>query len=401
MKLVVPIIVAALTACATASAGAQSALPSRGGTTPFDGPARTELASAQVDVPLTKIGDFYFVDVRLNGQPLRFTLETGAGFAVITRRAADALGLRQDTVEIMPGGRGPVVRIDSLSFGGVTLRGVVARVTSSFDGREFDGLLSIPLLRDVLATLDLANSRLVLEHGALPAPDGRTILPIAGRDRGGRVDVVTRIGAVDVPLVLDTRAAQWIIVSDSIGSALPLNAPPREVAQAWGPSLGAFTLRGARLNDDIRLGEHVVRQPALLFRERAGGLIGLPFLEQYRVTIDQRNQRVRFVRSAPGAVVTIPIQSWEAGPTARRTLGFGIGLRPGGALTVANVLAGSSAERLGIKAGDQIVEIDGTPAEAMNPAVVRAAVNRGGPVKVIVLRETRRVEFNVEPYVMP
>jgi carboxyl-terminal processing protease len=110
----------------------------------------------------------------------------------------------------------------------------------------------------------------------------------------------------------------------------------------------------------------------------------------------------------------VPTQPWETGgqvggPAARgqrvsgqRTIGFGLaGRLSGGGLTVVNVVPGSSAEKVGLRAGDQLVELDGTTAAAMSPVVVRTAVARGGPVKVVVLREGRRLEFTVEPYVVP
>jgi carboxyl-terminal processing protease len=110
----------------------------------------------------------------------------------------------------------------------------------------------------------------------------------------------------------------------------------------------------------------------------------------------------------------VPTQPWETGGQAggaaargqplsgQRTMGFGLAGRPsGGGLTVVNVVPGSSAERVGLKAGDQLVELDGTAAASMSPVVVRTAVSRGGPVKVVVLREGRRLEFTVEPYVVP
>src|SRR2546423_12163449 len=169
--------------------------------TPLDPARATELSAPVVDVPVIKVGDFYFVDVLVNGKPLRFTIETGASFFVIGTRAAEALGLPMDTVTPARGPSrepAPVARIATLAMGGATLDGVTAFVSPMFDGSAFfgDGIISLPALHDVLATLDFGAKRLRLERGALPTPNGRDVVAIAGKDRGARIDVPIDVGGV-------------------------------------------------------------------------------------------------------------------------------------------------------------------------------------------------------------
>lgn len=387
---------------------------SQEGGSPFSGPARTALASSSVEVPLTKAGAFYFADVRMNGRPFRFTVETGAGFFGISARAAQALGLRVDSVEVTPGYRAPVAVVDSLTVSGATFQTLTARVVPAFDDAGFDGIISIPVLRQVLATLDLGSSRLVLERGSLPAPNGRDVFAFAGLDRGRRVDFEMSLGGVTVPAVLDTRSYIPLVVPDSLESALRLNSAPRFVGNAMGPSLGTFTLRGARLAADLRFGSFGVQRPAILFRNRPGVVVGVPFMEQFAITIDQQARRIRFARREPGALAVIPPQDWETtqapaagarGPAPRvagatptaRPMGFNLMGAPGGELAVTNLVPGSTAERAGIRNGDRVVEFDGTPVAAMSPAIFRAAVAKGTPVKVVVQREGGRVEFMIQP----
>ena len=403
-----------------------SAVPaSTGPRTPFSGPARTVLAAGVVDVPLEKIGQFYYVDVRLNGRPFRFTVETGAGFFAISARAAAELELRVDTVEVMPGYRAPVARVDSLAMHGVAFHQLSARIVPSFAGSEFDGVISIPVLRDLLATLDLGASRLRLERGELPAPNGRDVLAIAGKDRGQRVDFEMRLGGVSVPAVIDTRSYISVLAPDSMERELKLADSPRFIGNAYGPSVGAFTLRGAHLSSGIRVGEYVIERPAIVLRNRPGVVVGVPFLEQFAITIDQRNQRIRFARPGRGSVAVVPPAEWETdttrapatlaqgsppggaapgprravtGPTpAARPMGFNLAGTGNGELTVVNLLPGSNGDKAGIRDGDQLVEFDGMAARAMNPAGFRASVEKGVPIKVIVLRDGKQLEFMIQP----
>ncbi|MFL5639226.1 MAG: aspartyl protease family protein [Gemmatimonadaceae bacterium] len=390
--------------------------------TPFDPPRRTQLASARVDVPLTRIGDFYFVDVRVNGQPLRFTIETGASFFAISGSAVEALRLPVDTVTLTfgPSGPAPIARIATLTMGGATLSGVSALVTPMFNGMGFDGIISLPALHDLLATLDLGNNRLRLERGDLPMPNGNDIIPIAGRDRGRRIDVPIDVGGVTFAAVIDTRSFLGITLPDSAAPQLRLEAPPTAAGTARGPTLGTFQLSDARLAGNVRLGGVIIDRPSLVFRNRPGAVLGIPLLERLVITIDQIHQRVRVTQQGEAPIILSgrstrmrgetptagegePARRLEGAPPAAAgpvTMGFNMAGSPGGgSLTIINVISGSDADRVGLKSGDQLVEFDGTPVASMNPTVFRAAIARGTPVKVIVTRDGRRMEFTIRPYI--
>nr|MBA3670583.1 serine hydrolase [Gemmatimonadaceae bacterium] len=406
-------------ACAHAQTVRPAASPvSRPATpTPFDAPRNVALAAGSVVVPLTKIGDFFYADVRLNGKPFRFTLETGASFIAISANAAAALGLKPESVEPIPGSRTPVVQLDSLSVGGATFGGLAARVTTQFDGMGFDGIISVPLLRNLLWTLDLGASRLILERGALPPVDGREVLPIAGQDRGERIDVMMFIGGLPAAVVFDTRYAGWIIVSDSFIPRLQLDGAPRYIGSARGPSLGAFDMQGARLTGAATLGGYSAPKAPIVFRNRPGSIVGVSFLEQFSITVDQTSGRVR-VRRPAGRDVVIPPLPWElngaAGAASRqrtasggalkpgdRTLGFRLAGMSDSRLKVVELAQGSAAAMMGIRESDELVEFDGTAASALNPSVFRAALSRGGPLKIVLLRDGKRLVFSIEPFVVP
>jgi ketosteroid isomerase-like protein len=294
---------------------ASTALHAQATATPFDPPRRTELATTVVDVPLFRRGDFYFVNVHINGRPFVFTVETGASFHGIGPHVAQALSLPVDTV---PGPAGPggapaqYARIDSLRMGGATLVDFRARVSPTFDGGDFvgDGIISLAAYRQLLATLDFPNRRLRLERGELPPPNGRDVVPILGDDRGGRVDIPFEIGGVTIPMVVDTRSFIWFIVPDSLESRIQLAAPARPTGEARGPAMGTFQLRGARASNDLRIGNVTVQKPAIEFRNRPGAVLGMPFLEQVVMTIDQAQGRVRIVRPG-GTPITVPALRWE------------------------------------------------------------------------------------------
>ncbi len=383
-------------ACATAQS------PSAAESTPFVFNGRIDLATPVAVVPLRKEGEFYFVDVLVNGKPFKFTLETGAGFTAISTAAARALGMNIGSAPVLtPGQPGVLATIDSLTVGPVIYRGVSARVTSSFDNMGFDGIIGVPLLRNLLVTLDLSKSRLVMQRGSLAA-DG-DVLPVAGKDRGERVDVIMDFAGTSVPVVLDTRSFIPIIFPDSLESTLRFEAPPRAAGMARGPSLGSFQLRAARLAGDASIGAATLRRAPITLRNRPGAVIGVPLIEKLEITLDLQNKRVR-VRPAAAGIIQFAETAREA-PTQAQTpaagpgsMGFNLAGFPGTPqLRVVNVVAGSSADKAGLKNDDELAEFDGVPAAQMNSSVFRGAIARGTAVKVVVRRAGRDLTFSVTP----
>ncbi|HEX2724068.1 MAG TPA: aspartyl protease family protein [Gemmatimonadaceae bacterium] len=399
---------------------------SRSPRTPVDPPQRVDLSSASVSVPLEKEGPFYYTSVLVNGRPFRFTIETGASFVAISGRAAKALSLPTDSIDmrVMAGQsrRSAVVYIDSISVGGATFRGLTASVTPRWDTQSFDGIISVPYFTGLLVSLELSKSRLIFSRGKLPEPNGRDVVPIAGRDRAGRVDFDMDLGGVSTPVVVDTRSFVPLTIPDSMVGLLRTESPPQPIGGAMGPALGAFELQGARLSGAARIGSISIARPPIAFRNRPGAVLGVPILESIDVTFDVSHNRIR-VASSTGRSVEIGQQPWEtestasaansepavrrvgpSGPAApasgQRTMGFNLaGFPP--ELRVINLVAGSDAERAGLKNGDVLVEFDGTSRDKMSPQIFRAAADRDRGTRIVVRRGTETLAFLVKPYVVP
>jgi CubicO group peptidase (beta-lactamase class C family) len=380
--------------------------PARPTTPETRAPEQVTFSGSRAEIPLTRRNGFYYVDVLVNGRPFHFTLETGANFILVGNRVARALGLPIDTTQrtggivMRPGMEFVRGRIDSLAVAGVTFRGFDARVTSLFDNGDFDGIISLPFLRDLLWTMDLANSRLVIERGSLPAPNGRDVVAMAGQDAGGRLDFMMSLGGQSQPAVMDTRYADWIMTNDSLLPKIPLATPVRRVGTARGPSLGTFEMRGARLAGAVTFGRYSVPQAPLVFRDRGGTIVGVNLLEQFVITVDQRNGRLRFAR--PDSAVIVPALAWETAAVASapatpptRTFGFRMAAR-GNRLFVVMLDSTSAAAKAGVRENDEVVEFEGVPSAQMNPEIFRAALARGTPAKFVILRDGKRLEFMVE-----
>jgi hypothetical protein len=366
-------------------------------------PERTSFRQAASEVVITRIGGYPVVDITVNGRPFRFALETGGAFFGVSARLAKELGLTVTPAPAESMGPRATTTVDSVQIGGAVLFNQRAVVTEMFDARGWDGIVSPPLLRDVLYTLDLRNNRLRLERGALPAVDQRTVLAISRTDRGNRIAFPIQLGNDTVHPVLDTQALLDLVIADSIEHVLGLVAPPVSIGQASGPSQGTFTLRGARVSDRAFVGAIAIDSLPVIFRNRPGPLVGVAFLEEFVVTVDDVNGRIRFVpHHTP---VRFATASWERqGDRVARAAQQGsrgrymLGLRTSGTpSTVIAVEAGSNIENAGIRVGDVLLEVGKTPVERMTPEDWQRVLTDGTPVPLTLARDGARYETRVSP----
>ena len=366
--------------------------------THFDGPSKVEVPADGTVVPLEKAGPFYFAQVEVGGRPFRFTIETGANHVSVSRSLVEQLGLEVVTI-VTELGAAPVVRLPAVRIGAAVFADVVARVTPAFNQEPvFDGLISIPLLRGVVATFDFPRRELRL-GGGLPSETATAIDYGPGR----RVELPILVGGQRLSAVLDTRSPLGLILPESLRPELRLAGPLGEPIQAGGPSLGEFTLRPAPIAGELSVGGQSAPNPTVFFRDRPGVVLGMPILEQFILTLDLANRRA--------ALTMPPGQSLAAGEPAAGAsplpepppvyLGFGLVPQRSGEKVVTAVAPGSSAAQEGLRDGDHLVSLDGVPAEQVDPSVLRRAAAKGTPIKVVVLRDGKRLEFDVLPHRWP
>jgi S1-C subfamily serine protease len=111
--------------------------------------------------------------------------------------------------------------------------------------------------------------------------------------------------------------------------------------------------------------------------------LGYEILSQFAITLDSSSRRVRLERSSSPAVQTT---SWP------RRYGVGFSGLEGDMLVVTGVQPESVAQKAGLRAGDQVVKMNGKPIPALtSPA--RAQMLRDSPLTLTVTREDQEVEI--------
>ena len=146
--------------------------------------------------------------------------------------------------------------------------------------------------------------------------------------------------------------------------------------------------RGAPLRGTLTVGRYSLENPTIRFVDisKSVGNVGGAILSQFAVTIDPRNSRLRLVGPANGR-----LHVTEA-PKPR----YGVQLDVVGAnpLKVVVVDKGSPAEESGLRAGDEIVRINGRAIDEVG-VDERLSALKNSPLRVTVKRGRSTIELNM------
>ena len=339
------------------------------------------------DVPLTLVDEYRAaVPVMINGHgPYLFAVETGAPIVLITERTATAAGLGEPTPGRMTALRPDSFRIGDHTFAGITL----------FSGPEFiagiDGLLGLPAYAELLLTVDYPGRRASFTHDSLPAADGINVLetlPI-----GPFFGVMIEVGGRRYPAVIDTQGGTSISAPPELVDSLPFESTPVLTGQARIGGRPAVPVTAGRLRENLRLGRYTFERPIIHVMSPPPGfprgfLIGAEVLSEFRFSLDESHQRARFERGAAALPAPPPL----------RTYGFALTSVSDSVTTIGLLRPGSPAERAGLRTGDVVLRIDGTPARTfLASRILGQRAQRGEAITMDLLRAGGPLSVRLEP----
>lgn len=123
-------------------------------------------ADGSQTVTITRNRRHFATSARVNGEPLRFIIDTGASTVVLTHEDADAIGFDTSTLDyVIPVAtangmtRAAPISLQSMEVGGIVRRDVAALVAEP--GQLFENLLGMNFL-DTLAGFEVRGDRLIL-----------------------------------------------------------------------------------------------------------------------------------------------------------------------------------------------------------------------------------------------
>jgi hypothetical protein len=329
-------------------------------------------------VPFELLNNHIYVDVKLNGKgPYRLMCDTG-GANVVTPELAKELGLSSEGAFE---GRGVgeksedmgVTKVEKLQIGDATIANQVFLVFAlgpfaAVEGAPQFGLVGYEVFKRFVARVDYEKKLLTL---ALPSAfeyrGTGTIVPFTFNEHIPQVE--GSLDGISGKFDIDTGARGSVTIlapfAEKNGLTEHYGAKVAAVT-GWGvggPARGLVTR--ART---LRLGTLEVVGPVVnLSQQKKGafidpyvaGNVGAGVLKRFNVTFDYGRQRLIFEPNAN-----------YARPDAYDRAGMWINRGPEG-FEVVDVVAGGPADAAGLRVGDRITAIGGTPAGQLSLPVVR------------------------------
>lgn len=360
-------------------------------TRPEGAPRSSRLARQTTEVPMPLVMGRPTIEATINGQgPYRFILDTGASMLVLFDSLAEELGLEATGSTRVGDPSSPQAvaaseyQVAAVGVGETTAEGVYAISLPDMPGvGDVRGVFGLPVLHDLVTTLDYPGERLVLSR----APLGRNDGSVAYRDEGGQINFDLDIAGHPIETHLDTGSPGALSLPLSLAEDLPLQAPPTVVGRGRTVS-GEFEIHSAQLDGTLSWLGTTIEDPQLMFNDRfAWGNLGGGLLQDFELTIDQVNRRLRLQEPQGPRVV-------RRGPAGRPRWGFGLRGQGGGAMSISQVMSGGIAEAAGLKAGDVIVKVNGRAMDAIDQAEL-GAIMQSSPITLTVERDGREIDIEL------
>jgi hypothetical protein len=342
----------------------------------FYRPRRTILAADRVELPVTFVGDYFFVEARINGAgPFRLILDSGCSNLVLSPGAAKLAGVQANrflTQQVtVNGGKGfgkySTAQVDRLEAGGLKLEGVKALVVSkaAWAGElagiqqfldvmgfgSFDGVLGMAALYNVLLEIDYPN-----RHVAVVRLGTRQFPP----DRAVPYNLVH--GICIATLDLGSKTARALIDTGNNGGfqipsldEIPLLYPKQKMDGPVSYGAGGRVARRewGQLEGDIRLGPVTWQNATVLSNNGKVALIGSRALKPWKVVFDQQTRQLYFLDGP--AFIGLPKMP---APDSRFKLGyFGELYRDG--IRLLEVDSGYAFDQAGLRVGDVVSTVEG------------------------------------------
>jgi clan AA aspartic protease (TIGR02281 family) len=356
-------------------------------------------AAESVTIPLESTFWGFMVEVHIDGKPLRLLLDTGAACTVLSPDTARKLGLESQegkgVVRSATGGQVKYRRAltKRISFGDAWTENEPVFVSEMIPG--IDGLLGMSTLVDWDVRIDPSTKKLILFPASKAPPlEGETVMPLTCKlinpeasttnqqgFRGMNLTVPVRVGNHELPATPDTGSGGILQIPNSLMEKFA----PEALKNSQPGLVTSITLSGKGVSQTVKLPEfsfgpdilrglttEIIDAPpdSILDRE---GLIGLNLLRHYIMTF----------RFAAGELRIKPLGTVQE---ITRTSTAGINMGP--EFKILSVVPDGPADQAGLRAGDELLEIEGHLLKTMKPEEF-AAFKRMPPGSVVKVRYRR------------
>jgi hypothetical protein len=331
-------------------------------------------------VPFDLYGNNILVRVRINDtRPVWFVFDSGASVNVINDRAAKTLGLKTGgtgTLDALGGmATGSFVEGATISISGVKasnqrIAAVPLDALSAYSGRDVQGLVGNNFIRNFVVEIDY-HGRTLIFHDPKAYNLAGTGDALKLENRGGNPFVKAELSPDGKETITD-----WFEVDTGSNGTFSVNRPFAEkhrllalipkanVAEgAGGAGVGGETKSIDARVGGITLGRYTLNKPVISISQDAegygesadAGFIGTDLLRRFTVTLDYQSQRMLLKPNADfGEPFEVNLSGLELVTEANNYK----------VIKIKHVRANFPAAQAGLREGDEVVAVNGRPADA-------------------------------------
>jgi hypothetical protein len=275
-------------------------------------------------------------------QSLRLILDTGAGPTSVDPDSIARVFGRQ----AKPGKK---LRLKNGHAGPLKIRRMTVVVhemdgLSRTLGTEIDGILGFPVFEDLLLTLDYHDMQVRVAEGELPAVDNESVFRDVGKVRPY---LAIDLGETRVPVLIDSGSTSGL----TLLAEDPIAWETRPRATSGSMRYRSIEVdREGRASSSIAFGPLSLSRPIIEVREEGTRLAGYELMRRFAWTFDQSRRRIRIVPDSPAPITSEPVR------------GIGLVFQPRAeGFAVAAALDGMPAAAAGVRKGDIVTAVNGTP----------------------------------------
>jgi predicted aspartyl protease len=341
------------------------------------------------------------VDVSVNGLATAAIIDSGAGRTIIDRSLAQKLQLAAGPAFRAAGvtsnaygelASGLSIRLGDLVLGDLDVAVLDLSILSKVGDKSINVIIGRELFERVLVDLDFRKNRIgCFEFGAAPDLVDAIELPLNADGLGRRYVSISIGDGEGVPACYDLGSDIPLVIAPGYAESHRLLDGLR-VSSVASAGVSGISLGQVAVLPRVRIGgvtfSNVPVQVPAAWNQSGSVLAGLPIWSRFGNLVDYSRNRLSLT----------PVPNLLTAPFPKDRSGIGA-TRMNGHLQIIHVAEGSPAESIGLRAGDEIVAIDGHPVDsAYLSSHARLGVRPAGTEAALTLADGRHLKLVLADY---